>query len=62
MGDWNGFRVSMDEVKNEYLLLLGIDNGFISHRTLSLIPGITLSVKWNCDFVIFLTSDFQNPG
>jgi hypothetical protein len=45
MEDWIGFRVGMDEVKSESLLPLGIDNRFITHRALSLIFGIILSVK-----------------
>jgi hypothetical protein len=35
----------MAEVKNESLLLLGIDKRFITHRALSLIPGINMSLK-----------------
>jgi hypothetical protein len=45
MGDWIGFRVGMDEVQSESLLMIGIDNRFITHRALSLIFDIILSVK-----------------
>jgi hypothetical protein len=35
MGDWIDFRVGVDEVKSEYLLILGIDIRFV----FGLIPG-----------------------
>jgi hypothetical protein len=43
--DRMGFMVGMDNVKSESLLLLGIVNRFISHRALSQVSDITLSVK-----------------